>query len=130
MSDSDFLGRGWKFPFTMSQGSLQTSEGADSIRESILIILQTAPGERVMRPNFGCGIHEFVFHPNNSSTANVLAHEVKQSLLKFEPRINVDNVKVYSDPEEGSRMNIEIEYTIRAFNARENLVFPFFLENR
>ncbi len=130
MGNADFLGQGLKFPFIMENGSLAMSSGYDSIRESILIILRTTKGERLMRPDFGCGIYDFVFHPINATTLRILATEVEEALLKFEPRIDVNRVKVYPDPDVESRLIIEIEYTVRAFNAKENLVFPFYLENR
>ncbi len=130
MSDSDFLGSGWKYPLKVHSSVLQLSHGEDSIRESIMIILQTARGERVMRPTFGCSIHNYVFAPNNSTTARSLQRAVEESLLEFEPRVEVDQVRVYSDTGEENRLNIEIDYTVKSSNARGNLVYPFYLENQ
>jgi len=135
MSIVDFLGTGVKFPFSMDNSipespRLARSSGEDSIRESILSILQTARGERVMRPDFGCGMHDFVFHPNSSTTARLIAAEIEEALLRFEPRIEVNSVNVTSGNAEGNLLEISIDYTIRAFNSKANIVFPFYLETR
>lgn len=130
MNDSDFLGSGWKYPLKVQNSALQLSHGEDSIRESIMIILQTARGERVMRPTFGCSIHNYVFSPNNSTTARSLEGAVEEALLEFEPRVEVNRVRVYSNAEEESRLNIEIDYIVKSSNARGNLVYPFYLENQ
>ncbi len=129
MKDPDFLGVGWKFPPTMRNNALLLSEGEDVIRESILLILRTTRGERIMRPDFGCGINDMVFAENNATTHTLLAEVVNDALLEFEPRVNVNDVRVTADPDEDNRVNIEIEYTIKSSNAKENIVYPFFLEN-
>jgi phage baseplate assembly protein W len=128
MAETDFLGKGWKFPITMQAGKLGYSEAEQSIRESILIILGTSKGERVMRPTFGCNINEYVFAPNNTATASLLSFYVKEALLEWEPRIDVDNVAVAADEEEPNRLNIAIDYTIKSSNTSDNLVYPFYLE--
>lgn len=129
MANEDFLGQGWRFPFAFGESGLAASSGPDSIRESILTLLRTAPGERVMRPNFGCGIHELLFSENNRTTATQLTIKVESALARFEPRISVDRVSVEPDADEESRMNISIDYTIRSSNRRENLVYPFYVQN-
>jgi hypothetical protein len=129
MANEDFLGQGWRFPFEFGAGGLKSSSGADSIRESILTLLRTSPGERVMRPTFGCGVNELLFSENNRTTATQVALKVEIALKRFEPRITVDRVAVEPDADEESRMNINIDYTIRAANRRENLVYPFYLQN-
>ena len=78
MADVDFLGVGWKFPPAMKDGALELAEGVDSIRESILLILRTAKGERVMRPTFGCGINNLVFDGNNSAARFRTAHQLER----------------------------------------------------
>lgn len=130
MVGADFLGVGWKFPLTLNNndGVLEYSESNDSIRESILLILRTAKGERVMRPNFGCGINDLVFDGNNSATATLIQTAVEDALRDFELRINVTDVRVEPDADEENRLNIEIDYVIRTSNRRENLVYPFYLE--
>jgi phage baseplate assembly protein W len=128
--EKDFLGKGWKFPVSIKNEKIASSEGEDSIKESIMIILGTAKGERVMRPDFGCGIQELVFAPNNTSTATLIGVYVKEALLKWEPRIEVMNISAVSDEEEGNRLNINIEYMVRTTNTRRNIVYPFYLEAR
>ena len=116
------------FPPTIKGGQLAMSSGEDLIGESIIIILGTAKGERVMRPDFGCGIQELVFAPNDTSTATLLTFHVKEALLKWEPRIEVLSVDVLSDSGETNRLNISIEYRVKTTNVRKNLVYPFYLE--
>ncbi len=128
MAYADFLGKGWKFPVSAKDGKIVSSEGEDSIRESILIILGTAKGERVMRPDFGCGINELVFAPNNTSTATLVSFYVKEALLKWEPRIEVLSVNAIPDEEEGDKLYINIEYMVKTSNTKNNLVYPFYLE--
>ncbi len=129
MADVDFLGSGFRFPFSLTEGALELSEGEVSIRESILLILRTRAGERVMRPDFGCGLSELIFAENNSTTASLMQTTVEEALLEFEPRIDVEEVRVRPDPLEENRLNIEIDYVIRSANRRTNLVYPFYLEN-
>lgn len=128
MADADFLGQGWRHPITHNEeGEIALSSGEDSIRESVILIIQTERGERVMRPEFGCGIHELAFAENNGSTAGLVAQLVREALIEFEPRIDVDFVTASPDQQERSRLNIEIQYTIRSINRQENLVYPFYL---
>ncbi len=128
MEDADFLGRGWKFPVSVKDGKIASSEGEDSIRESIMIILGTAKGERVMRPDFGCGINELVFAPNNTSTATLIDFYIREALLKWEPRIEVLNVITTPDKDEGNKFILNIEYMVKTTNTKSNLVYPFYLE--
>ena len=127
MAVVDFLGKGWKYPVSIKQGEIALSEGEDSIRESIMIILGTVKGERVMRPDFGCGIWELVFAPNNTSTATLVTFYIKEALLKWEPRIEVLDVSVTPDEEEGNKLIINVEYRVRTTNTKGNLVYPFYL---
>jgi phage baseplate assembly protein W len=128
MTDADFLGTGWKFPVSIKDGKILSSGGYDSIRESIMIILGTARGERVMRPDFGCGINELVFAPNNTSTATLITFYVKEALLKWEPRIELLNVNAEPDKTEPNELIITIDYMVKTTNTRDNLVYPFYLE--
>jgi phage baseplate assembly protein W len=127
MNVIDFLGRGWKYPISIENGKIAISEDEDSVRESILIILGTAKGERVMRPDFGCGINEVVFSLNNSQTAGLISIQIKEALLKWEKRIEVLDVNAYPDANEETRLNIYIEYMIKTTNSKNNLVYPFYL---
>ncbi len=128
MAYADFLGKGWKFPVSVKDGKIVSSEGEDSIRESILIILGTAKGERVMRPDFGCGINELVFAPNNTSTATLIQFYIREALQKYEPRIEVLDVSATPDDDEKNKLNINIGYMVKSTNTRDNLVYPFYLE--
>lgn len=134
MNGPDFLGKGIKFPLhikTEASGSaiLAAAEGEDSIRDSIHIILSTAKGERVMRPDFGCGIHQLVFSENTAITHTQIADDIEEALEKFEPRIDVNSVDVIGDNDDVSgKLNIDIEYTLLSNNTRYNIVFPFYLE--
>ncbi len=125
----EFLGTGWKFPVqTDGQGEIAISRHEEDIRESIRIILGTAPGERVMRPDFGCGIHDYVFAPNNARTAGLVRHHVEEALSLWEPRIEVEEVQVAPDPSDRAVMLISIQYRVRDTDSRFNLVYPFYLE--
>ena len=99
----------------------------ESIRQSIWIILSTARGERVMRPDFGCGIHNLIFALQNATTAGLVRHEVEQALLFWEPRIEVLRVTADPDPSEPALL-ISIEYRVKSTNSRANVVYPFYLE--
>lgn len=123
-----FLGRGLKFPFQVnSVGGLAMTAGPGNIEESINCIIGTAVGERIMRPDFGCRIHEYVFHPNSPSTAGMVEFYVRESLHKWEPRI--ENIVVEAAPDEAriSVMNVNISYRVRSTNQDRNLVYPFYL---
>lgn len=132
---ADFLGNGWAFPVHVDQaGKVATSSYEDNIQESIRVILGTARGERQMRPDFGCGIHELVFGLNNQATAGLAAYHVEQALIRWEPRIELLQVEAASDrgrtngmPSEGNKLIISIEYRVIATNSIFNLVYPFYL---
>ena len=129
-TEQDFLGNGVKFPFSTKDGAIATSGGEELIRESVILILGTSKGERVMRPDFGCGINDLVFAPNNTSTATLIAFYVKEALLKWEPRIEVNEVQSYPDRNEPEKLNINITYTVKTTNTKKNLVYPFYLEGK
>jgi Bacteriophage baseplate protein W len=123
-----FLGVGWKLPVTLEGGAIAVASHEESIREAIWIILATARGERRMRPDFGCGIHDLLFAVNSGETAGRVATEVRQALVLWEPRIDVLDVSADSDENEPSRLLIQISYQVRSTNNRFNLVYPFYLE--
>lgn len=127
---SDFLGIGWSFPVAKTEpgGQIAMAAYEASIRQAIWIILGTAPGERVMRPEFGCGIHNLVFAVNSAGTAGQAATLVRQALVRWEPRIDVLKVGAAPDSADPTLLLIEIEYRVRATNSRFNLVYPFYLE--
>ena len=126
--DTSFLGVGWKFPISIEDRAIAMSAAEESISEAIWIVLATARGERQMRPDFGCGIHDLVFAANNAETAGRMASDVREALILWEPRIDLENVDVTSDPSEPSRMLIQIEYRVISTNSHFNLVYPFYLE--
>jgi uncharacterized protein len=125
----DFLGRGWANPVALDPrtGRVAAAEYEDDIRQSILIILETAPGERVMRPDFGCGIHELVFASMDSTTLERVRSVVQEALRRFEARIEVMGVEVdgVAAATDGL-LSIELEYRVRLTNQVGNLVFPFY----
>lgn len=128
-----FLGKGWSFPVEVDKeegketGPIKMAKFEESVRQSIWIILGTAKGERVMQPDFGCGIYDLVFEVNSASTAGRVAQEVRRALLFFEPRIDVLDVQVQREAN-GETMLILIDYQVRATNNVFNLVYPFYLE--
>ena len=124
-----FLGIGTGFPLALdakTHGVIR-AEYEESVRQSILIILGTAKGERVMRPDFGCGIHDLVFATMSASTIGRIDREVHEALLRHEPRIDVLAVNVTPDAT-GGVLLIDIEYEVRATNTAFNLVYPFYLQ--
>jgi uncharacterized protein len=132
-SPRSFLGTGWRFPVKAiaagenAAGAIARAEYEDSVRQSIWIILATAKGERVMRPDFGCGIYDLVFEINSAATAAKVSNAVREALLFFEPRIDVIDVDVRRG-DENEVMLISIDYEVRATNNVFNLVYPFYLE--
>ena len=124
---SDFLGVGWGFPVQFDHSRLQLAEYEESIRQSIRLILETSRGERVMRPDFGCGIHERVFAVNGNAIRGLVADDVRESLLEWEPRIDVIDVTVTARGTEEEVLYISIDYRVRSTDSRFNLVYPFYL---
>jgi phage baseplate assembly protein W len=124
----EFIGRGWAFPLRVdATGGIALVTREREIEEAIRLILGTSPGERPMRPEFGCRIHEYVFAPADSATATALGNEVRSALRRWEPRIDVEDVAVTIDPRDASLLYIDIRYAIRTTNDRRNLVFPFYV---
>jgi phage baseplate assembly protein W len=125
----EFLGAGWGFPVKSDDktGVLKRAEYEESVRQSIWIILGTAKGERMMRPEFGCGIYDLVFEINSDVTAGRVAQAVHEALVQFEPRIDLLDVHV-RPANEGEALFISIDYRVRATNSAFNLVYPFYLE--
>ena len=126
-SARSYLGAGWAFPMrTDGRGRIALVSEEDALARAIFLILSTVKGQRRMRPNFGCGIHQFVFAPNNSTTIDLIQHEVIEALNWWEPRITVLDVNAHPDPDDDARLLIEVTYLIKATNDRRNLVFPFY----
>lgn len=125
----DFMGRGWAFPIeTNRHGEIRLVEGEKDIEQAVRLILSTAPGERVMRPEFGCGIHRYAFSTVDTTTLTVIEDEVGDALARWEPRIEVLAVDAeLADPTDG-KLSIDIGYRERRTNSEHNLVYPFYLE--
>lgn len=125
-----FLGVGWSFPVAPDAAGqdVERAEYEEDIRQSIRIILETSPGERVMRPDFGSGLMAFVFEPLNMTTLALVKQRVEQALVLWEPRIDLREVTVTAAGSVRNRLDIEIGYQVRATNTFYNLVYPFYLQ--
>jgi uncharacterized protein len=122
-----FVGSGWTFPLRLSPtGGVALVSGEREIEEAMRLVLATAPGERPMRPEFGCAIHDLVFAPVNEQTAGRIQHDVYTSLDRWEPRIEVLDVEVTAEDDQ-SVLYIDVHYAIRGTNNPRSLVFPFYV---
>jgi phage baseplate assembly protein W len=123
-----FIGSGWAFPLrTDATAGIALVSGDREIMESMRLILGTAPGERPMRPEFGCAISDFVFAPADAATAGQIAYEVRISLERWEPRIILEDVQVDFSQAASGTLLIDIRYRLRGSNDPRNLVFPFYV---
>jgi uncharacterized protein len=127
--DSQFLGRGWSFPpvFSNTEKEVAMLEGEDDVKSSLEIILATELGERVLRPSFGWKRDAWLFESLTTTSATAIKKEVEDALLFFEPRIDLNTVRLLPDDKTSGKVEIFIEYTVRSTNTRGNLVFPFYL---
>jgi phage baseplate assembly protein W len=126
--DTEFLGNGWAFPIGLDDdGRVRMAAGEEGVRQSIWTILSTSPGERIMRPDFGCALHDLVFDVNSPATATAVSGAVRDALAVWEPRIDVLDVFAAPDPADPSVLLIEINYQVRTTNSRFNLVYPFYM---
>ncbi|MEE6272901.1 GPW/gp25 family protein [Georgenia sp. MJ206] len=124
----EFIGAGWAFPLRTDQtGRIALVTDEREIEESIRLILATSPGERPMRPEFGCAVHDYVFAPADASTAGDIAYAVRVSLERWEPRIDLEGVSVRFDAVDDGVLYIDIHYSVRGTNDPRNLVFPFYV---
>jgi uncharacterized protein len=123
----DFVGAGWAFPLgTDATGGVALVVREREIEQAIRLILGTARGERPMRPEFGCRIHDHVFGPANGATAGQIAYDVREALERWEPRITVQDVGVAFDAVESGKLYVDVGYVIADSNDPRNLVFPFY----
>jgi Bacteriophage baseplate protein W len=123
----DFVGTGWAFPLGVdATGRIALARGERDIDQAIQLILRTYPGERPMRPEFGSRLRDFVFDGANGENAAAIASEVRVALLRWEPRVIIDDVIVTPDDDDPSILYIEIRYVIKTINDPRNLVFPFY----
>jgi uncharacterized protein len=123
----DFLGTGWAFPVGVdARGRIALVRRERDVEEAMMMILLTPVGQRVMRPDFGCRIHELVFASNDASTEGLAVYYVEEALARWEPRITLREVTADADPSNPERLLIHIEYEIKASYDRRTLVFPFY----
>ena len=128
LRNREFLGQGLAFPLQIDpRGGIALASGERDIVQAIRIILETVPGERVMRPQFGCRAWELVFSPRNAATRTLLGHYVEQALARWEPRITVQAVRVLDDPARDGAFLVEIDYVIKTTHDQRSIVYPFFL---
>jgi Bacteriophage baseplate protein W len=123
----DVLGRGLAFPFRAApDGGLAMAEGPADVEQAIRIILSTAPGERAIRPEFGCDIHDFVFDELDAATYGAIDSAIRRALGRWEPRIAVDRIEFAASDSDGTLL-IEITYELRSTNSKRNLIYPFYI---
>jgi phage baseplate assembly protein W len=129
MTGEDFRGTGWAFPVdTDGEGEMETASGREDVEQAIRIIIGTAKGERVMRPDFGCGIHEYAFAAVDTTTLRLIETSVREALEQWERRIEVLDVSTDTSDLDAGRIDIAIDYRLRQTNDEFNLVYPFYVE--
>lgn len=126
MAEADILGVGWAFPVGVERGRTAMARRERDIEEAIAIILLTPKGQRPMRPEFGCKIHDLLFAPNDATTSGLAAYYVEDALAMWEPRIRVEEVAAQPDPDDADRLLIHIRYQVKATYDSRTLVFPFY----
>ncbi|MGE3856403.1 MAG: GPW/gp25 family protein [Dehalococcoidia bacterium] len=125
---SDFIGRGWTFPVRFTaRGGIALTSGTEEVDAALRMILSTAHGERVMRPDFGCRIWDLLFHPLDANTIGQMEQAVRDAVGQWEPRVDLEGVRAVPDEEDVGLVHIEIAYRLRATNDRRNLVYPFYV---
>mgnify|MGYP001224214656 CR=1 FL=1 len=131
-NDNSFLGRGWSFPpaFNKAEKEVKMLEAEEDIRSSIEVILSTETGERVLLPGFGWKRNLWLFESLTTTSATVIQKEIETALLIYEPRINLNEVRLLPGAKEEGKVNILVDYTVRSTNTRYNLVFPFYLTEK
>jgi phage baseplate assembly protein W len=126
--DREYIGQGLAFPLQVDpRGGIALATGTHDIEQAIRIILMTAPGERVMRPEFGCRIHELVFAPHDAATESLAAYYVQEALERWEPRIELREVDVVTDPARDGVLLVEIRYLVKDTHDERSIVYPFYL---
>ena len=125
---SEIIGSGLAFPLAVDRrGAIALARDEQDIDQAIQLILGTAPGERPMRPEFGCGVHDFVFDSIDANTIGNMEEAIREALLRWEPRIDVTDVKFDASDAVNGLLTINIEYKVRATNTDRNLVYPFYV---
>ena len=134
MEDKDlntlFLGRGWSFPPTFSKADRGVAmvDGDQDIKECLQILMGTTLGERLMHPNFGCNLRDYLFKPMSTTLITIVRDLVKTAIIRFEPRIDLLQVNLDTSRQQEGLLLLELEYQIRSTNSRSNYVYPFYLE--
>lgn len=129
-NEREFLGKGLRFPVSVNlNGGVSSSALEENVRQCIFIILGTAPGERLMRPDFGCRIHDLMFAPNNDITAARAEVYCEEAIYKFEPRVEKVTCTAAPNPDEPNRLDLRLEYVIAGKHDKRNLVYPFYLRD-
>lgn len=124
----DFIGTGFDWPLRVNQsGAISTTSRRDGLDGALIMILSTAPGERVMRPEFGCKIWNLLFEPINANTLGLMAEAVREALGRWEPRVDLIDVRVVPDQDRHGQVAINIDYAIKTTNDKRNLVYPFYV---
>ena len=125
---SEIIGSGLAFPLQVDRrGGIALAHDEQDIDQAIQLILGTAPGERPMRPEFGCGVHDFVFDSIDASTVGLMEEAIREALDRWEPRIQVETVEFDVAQSDNGLLTIDIGYTVRATNTERNLVYPFYV---
>ncbi len=125
---ADFIGRGWAFPVRVAGGGgIVLAHGSEELDGALRMILATAPGERVMRPEFGCAIWDQLFDPTDANSLGFMAQAVREAIGRWEPRVEVEDVATEVDPADPTRVDIDVTYVVKATNDRRNLVYPFYV---
>ncbi len=129
VKDPGFLGRGWSFPpkFEIDRGGVEMTERELDIERSLEILLTTAVGERVMLPEYGCDLQEYVFDSMNRTMKSLVKDRIKTAILYYEPRIDAKRIELDDSQQSEGRLLIQIDYVVRATNSRHNFVFPFYV---
>ena len=126
-TEPSYIGRGIAFPLRFENGNMVLSTGIEDIDRGIRVVLSTAPGERVMRPAFGCRIWERLFEPINANTLGLMEDDTREALSRWEPRIDVVEVNAVPDDGGGGMVRIHVNYQVKVTNDRRNLVYPFYM---
>jgi phage baseplate assembly protein W len=126
--DASFIGRGFFWPMQVDHtGSIRLTDGSADLDRSMAVVLATAPGERVMRPQFGCRIWDLLFEPVTANLLGLMAQAVRDALAQWEPRVTVEQVDPVPDVNDGALIVINVTYRVKATNDRRNLVYPFYV---
>lgn len=125
----EFLGTGWRFPILPDRdGRLGYVSGENNVEQSLLVLVQTAVGERLMRPDFGTRVAEMVFAPGSLQHLAAIESTIREAVLRFEPRVDVEDLTTEVDPEDRTRVTVILTYRVRQTNSRRNLVHPFLVD--